>query len=119
MVSSRSKKMFLTQRSWARAVLILFWLLAVGLGAATPVEVFAQTATLHGKVSNAQNGTPSPNANVAVTRPGVVTGAVTNPDGQFEVQNLAAGTYTVSVSYVGYEKKIIEKIELQAGENKE
>ncbi|MGH7451907.1 MAG: TonB-dependent receptor, partial [bacterium] len=106
--------MLQTRRTWVNAGLALSLLLGLGFGV-----VFAQTATLHGKVSDAQNGTPLPNANVAVTRPGVVTGAVSNLDGQFEVQNLTAGIYTMSVSYVGYETKVIENLELQAGENRE
>jgi iron complex outermembrane receptor protein len=80
--------------------------------------VFAQTATLRGKVTDAQTGEVLPQANVQVTAPGVQTGATSNLDGTYEVPNLAAGTYTVTVSYVGYDPKVIANVAVAAGETK-
>jgi iron complex outermembrane receptor protein len=103
-----------TQRFWTRAGLTLSLLLGLGLGG-----VFAQTATLRGKVTEAQTGAPLPSANVVISGAGAVTGGITNFDGRYEVQNLAAGVYTVSVSLVGYEKKTVETVELKSGEVRE
>ncbi len=106
--------MLQTRRIWVNAGLTLGLLLGLGLGV-----VFAQTATLRGKLTDAQNGAPLPNANVVVSGAGAVTGAIANLDGQYEVKNLVAGIYTVSVSLVGYEKKIVEPVELKPGEARE
>ncbi|MFQ5771187.1 MAG: carboxypeptidase regulatory-like domain-containing protein, partial [bacterium] len=80
--------------------------------------VFAQTATLKGNVTDAEKGDPLPGANVVVTATGVQTGAATKTNGQFEVKNLSPGTYTVTISYIGYVKKVLTDIVLAAGETK-
>jgi len=79
---------------------------------------FAQTAAIKGKVTDAQSGETLPQANVQVTAAGVQSGAVSNLDGEFEVRNLAAGTYTVIASFVGYDKKTLAGVNLKAGEIK-
>ncbi|MCI0698518.1 TonB-dependent receptor [candidate division KSB1 bacterium] len=98
---------------WLRAGLTLGLLFGLGL-----CTVFAQTATLRGKVTDAQTGEALPQANVQVTAAGVQTGAASNLDGEYEVPNLAAGTYTITVSYVGYERKVLGNVTVAAGENK-
>lgn len=101
------------QRLRMRTSLTLGLLLGLSASAA-----FAQTATLQGKVTDAQTGAPLPQANVVVTATGTTTGAATASTGAFEVKDLAAGTYTVTVSYVGYEKRIIAGVEVKAGETR-
>lgn len=98
---------------WLRVGLTLGLFFGLGLG-----TVFAQTATLRGKVTDAQTGEALPQANVQVTAAGVQTGAASNVDGEYEVPNLAAGTYTVTVSYVGYDRKVMTNVTVAAGENK-
>src|SRR5574341_1112896 len=99
---------------WLRAGLASsFWL---GLSMST---VFAQTATLRGKVTDAQSGEALPQANVQVTTAEIRTGAVSNVDGQYEVPKLAAGVYTITVSYVGYESKVVANVNLKSGETRE
>jgi len=89
------------------------FLLSLNMSAA-----FAQTAALKGKVTDAQSGEALPQANVQVIAAGVQTGAVSNLNGEFEVRNLAAGTYTVIASFVGYDKKTLAGVALKAGEIK-
>ncbi|MGH7596273.1 MAG: TonB-dependent receptor domain-containing protein [bacterium] len=98
---------------WLRAGLTLGLLFSLGL-----CTVFAQTAILRGKVTDAQSGEALPQANVQVTATGVQTGAASNLDGEYEVPNLAAGTYSITVSYVGYDRKVIANVTVAAGENK-
>jgi iron complex outermembrane receptor protein len=81
-------------------------------------SVFAQTATLQGRITDAQSREGLPQAAVQVTAPGVQSGAASDVDGKYTVPNLAPGTYTVIVSYVGYEKKTVANVELKAGETK-
>ena len=105
--------MFQNQKLWRRAALFASLLLHLSLGV-----VFAQNATLRGKVSDAQTGAPLPQANVIITAAGVESGATTGDNGAFEVKSLAAGIYTVTVSHVGYEKRIIAKVEIKSDATK-
>ena len=105
--------MLLRRSLWLQMGLTAGLLLGISARAA-----WAQTATLRGKVTDAQSGEALPQANVQVTTAEIRTGAVSNFDGEYEVPKLAAGTYTITVSYVGYEKRVIANVSLQAGENK-
>ncbi|MCZ6819394.1 MAG: TonB-dependent receptor, partial [Calditrichaeota bacterium] len=78
----------------------------------------AQKATLTGKVTDNEAGEALPGANVVVSNAEVQTGAATKSSGEFTVKNLPEGTYTVTVSYIGYEKNVIENVEVSAGETK-
>jgi iron complex outermembrane receptor protein len=99
--------------SWSMACLVAGLLLVLSFCSA-----FAQTGTLRGKVTDAQSGEALPQANVVVTATGVETGGASSVTGEYEVRGLAAGTYTVSVSYIGYEKKVISNVTIAAGETK-
>jgi iron complex outermembrane receptor protein len=88
--------------------------LLLGLGVCS---VFAQTATLKGKVTDSQTGEGLPQAAVQVTASGVQSGAATDVGGMYTVPNLAAGTYTVTTTYVGYDRRV-QTVTLSAGETK-
>ena len=79
--------------------------------------VYAQ-GTLTGKVTDSETGDPLPGANVVVTSADVQTGAATNTSGEFSVRNLPAGTYTVIVSYIGYEKKVLTDVQVASARRK-
>ena len=66
-------------------------------------KAFAQSATLRGTVTDAENGDVLVGANIVVTSVKVKTGAATSSSGKFEIKNLPAGTYTFAVSFIGYE----------------
>lgn len=104
--------MQLRRKLWLYTPLLLCLLLGLSGGA-----VFAQTATLKGKVTDAQSGEALPQAAVQVTATGVKTGAASDVEGMYTVPNLAPGTYTVTVSYVGYDNKV-QTVTLAAGESK-
>ena len=101
------------RKLWLRTGLLLCLWLGLNTRAA-----FAQTATIKGKVTDAQSNEALPQANVQVIATGVQTGAVSNLDGEFEVRNLAAGTYSVIFSFVGYDKKTFAGVAVKAGEIK-
>ncbi|MGH7450764.1 MAG: TonB-dependent receptor, partial [bacterium] len=105
--------MLLCRSLWLKMGLTAGLLLGISASIA-----WAQTATLRGKVTDAQSGEALPQANVQVTAAGVQTGAASNLDGEYEVPNLAAGAYTITVSYIGYEKKVITNVNMKAGETK-
>jgi iron complex outermembrane receptor protein len=83
-----------------------------------PTKAFAQTATLRGTVSDAETGEFLPGANVVLSSAEIKTGTAVPSTGVFEVKNLPAGTYTITVSFIGYEKYIQKGLVLDSGETR-
>lgn len=78
-------------------VLLMLW------GGAVPAPVAAQdTATLNGYVRDATTGETLLGANVLVQE--AERGAATNNSGFYTLSGLEPGTYTVSASYIGYQR---------------
>ncbi len=69
------------------------------------ISLHAQTSTLRGTVTDVGTGEVLAGANILLTSNEVKTGAATRTSGEFEL-SLPAGTYTVTISYIGYEKKL-------------
>ncbi|MBI1938683.1 MAG: TonB-dependent receptor [Ignavibacteriales bacterium] len=63
---------------------------------------FAQTVSVKGKVI-ADNAQPIAGANIIVVETN--QGDATDENGFFEIENLSAGTYTLEISCIGYEKR--------------
>lgn len=61
---------------------------------------YAQSSTINGTVTDADTGEPIPQAAVFVVE--LQTGAATDIDGQYTIENLAHGTYTFRISSVGF-----------------
>ncbi len=61
----------------------------------------ARAATLGGFVTDAENGESLPLATIAIED--IRLGAVSNSSGYYAVKDIPAGTYAVSVSYIGYD----------------
>jgi len=80
--------------------------------------LFAQNATLTGKVTDAESGDTLPGANVVVTAADVQTGAASSVTGEFVVTNLPPGTYVIKVSFIGYETATMANVTLAAGDSK-
>jgi len=76
----------------------------------------AQTATINGKVTNLQNGDPLIGANVIISGSGLTTGAATDFDGNYTIQNVPEGSYSIKVTYIGYSDHK-ETIQILAGES--
>uniref|UniRef100_UPI0040475674 TonB-dependent receptor n=1 Tax=Algoriphagus sp. TaxID=1872435 RepID=UPI0040475674 len=74
-------------------------------------QVLAQ-GVLKGKVIDSQN-LSLPGANVILK--GKTTGTITNQKGDFSFLNLAAGTYEVEVTYLGY-ASLTKQVEVQEGQ---
>ncbi|HKK44520.1 MAG TPA: SusC/RagA family TonB-linked outer membrane protein [Balneolaceae bacterium] len=66
-------------------------------------SVYAQTATLSGKVTDVNSGESLPGANVVLKE--ILKGSSTDADGNYKITNIPAGTYTLEVSFIGYKKK--------------
>ncbi|TXK45786.1 outer membrane beta-barrel protein [Pontibacter qinzhouensis] len=63
-----------------------------------------RTYTVSGTVKSQQDNITLPGASVVLTRAtdAVKTGAATDPDGNFTIENVAPGEYTLSINYVGF-----------------
>lgn len=66
----------------------------------------AQNGAIHGKVID-ENGEPMYAVNVSIIDAASPIGATTDFEGNFKIKPLDAGTYTVSVSFIGYHTKEI------------
>ncbi len=92
-----------------RKVFGLFFLCLVVNG------LIAQTGRITGKVINAGTGQVLPNATLTLIEKSRNIAADQN--GNFSFGKLAAGTYSIKGSYVGYEPKIVEEIVVKEGDN--
>ena len=76
-------------------------------------SAFSQpTSKVTGKVSDAMSGDPLPGANVLLV--GTSLGAATDINGGFLIMNVLAGSYTIRVTYVGYDTKETQ-VQVQSG----
>ncbi len=71
------------------------------------VAIFLVSAAgrIQGTVTDEQTGLAIPNANIMVQ--GTTIGTATDGDGSFFILNVPSGTYTVEVSFIGYQTKRI------------
>ena len=95
-----------------------FWSLALMLFAAIGANAQVTTSALSGLITD-EVGETMVGATVQVvhTPSGTQYNAVTNTDGRFNIQGMrTGGPYTATVTYVGYEPRVIDGIVLQLGE---
>lgn len=78
------------------ACFVLFLILGM-----IPAEAAERTGTLTGEVRDAETDDPLPGANVVLE--GTTLGTSTNADGSYRLDGVPEGSYTVRVSFVGYE----------------
>ncbi|MCH6574015.1 MAG: TonB-dependent receptor [Bacteroidetes bacterium] len=99
-----------------RLTLILITVATIGL---TPVFVVAQTATLSGRVTDAETGEALTGANVVVAGPSLteLRGAATAANGNYSISGLPVGLYDVTVTYIGYETDATS-VSLSAGQRR-
>ncbi len=74
------------------------------------VSTVAHSATIKGKVRDAQTKDPLPYTNVLLLNTGL--GSSTDLEGNYIIRNVPAGTYIIRASYVGY-KTVETKISVQ------
>jgi len=76
---------------------------------------FAQTATgkISGKIEDVENGEPIIGANVTILNTSL--GASSNLDGEYVILNIVPGTYSVRVTYIGYQSQVLEGVRAVAG----
>ncbi|MBR8537823.1 TonB-dependent receptor [Carboxylicivirga sediminis] len=86
---------------------------SVVFGLLWSLSMLAQTGVVKGRVIDAQSDEDIPFANVALLKNGeIFTGTVTDGKGHFKLDNVSTGTYSLSVSFLGYDAKEINEIEI-------
>ncbi len=73
------------------------------------------SATLSGKVLNANTGDPIANAEIKLVRGNSQISAVTNAKGRFVIRNIPEGRYDFVVDAPLYQKKIIPSLDIKEG----
>src|SRR5688572_24221769 len=81
---------------------------------ATPAA--AQSGSITGRVTAAESGRPIAGARVEARVSGTTAGrATTDNDGQFRLVNLAEGSYSVTVTRIGYQMQRVEGVQVGTG----
>ncbi|MTI89224.1 MAG: SusC/RagA family TonB-linked outer membrane protein [Balneolaceae bacterium] len=78
------------------------------------VGAYAQSGTLTGTITDAESGEALPAVNVVLTE--ITKGTATDLDGHYEISGIQPGTYTVKVTYIGFQT-LTEEIQISSGEN--
>jgi len=93
--------------------LTLRMVMAFGLLTLMCASAFSQTGSLRGRVTDSEGGVVS-GATIAIQ--GLQASVATDASGEYVIDRIATGNYTVSVSMMGYET-IDQATTIQAGEN--
>lgn len=72
---------------------------AIAIFLCLPIALFAQ-GTIEGTVTEGRTGEPMPGVNVIIQ--GTTIGASTNPDGEYAINNVEPGTYTLEATFIGF-----------------
>ncbi|TKG93753.1 TonB-dependent receptor [Puteibacter caeruleilacunae] len=76
---------------------------------------FAQKGSIEGIIIDEKQHSEIPYATVTVTNAtngDIITGTVSDTDGKFKVPNIKPGTYQIAVSFIGYQNKTIESVNI-------
>src|SRR5690625_1981225 len=78
------------------------WLLALTVGLALPQSLSAQEEPggIQGVITETRTGNPIAGAQVILH--GTARGALTGPNGQYRIEHVQPGTYTLEVRSIGY-----------------
>ena len=91
----------------------IYFLLLNGLSTSIRAQ---SSGTLMGYVTDARSGEPLVGANVGLQ--GTTTGASTDSDGFYEIENIEPGTYIVVATYIGYEGQRQNNINVRSAGNR-
>ena len=77
-------------------------------------SAYAQTGTLSGTISDAASGETLPGSNIIIVE--LSRGSATDVDGNYTIENIPVGTYTVRASFLGYSVNE-QNVNISSGEN--
>ncbi len=75
-----------------------------------PIQLFAQTGIIKGRIFNNTSNQPIAYATVAVQS--TTNGTLTDDNGNYELKNLLPGLYNIEVTSVGFKKKVVYEIQV-------
>ena len=81
------------------------------------VTVFAQNGALSGTVIDKEDRSPLIGVNILIR--GTSFGAATDLDGNYTINNIRPGEYSIEFRYVGYERLLLTGISIEAGETRD
>ena len=73
----------------------------------------AETGSISGKIFDAESGEQLIGAAVVIE--GTILGAATDLDGEYHIQKVSPGTYTLTISYISYQTVTKENVVVEAG----
>ena len=79
-----------------------------------PSSSWAQTGEITGVVTDSLTGNSIPGVNVVIA--GTQQGAATDASGNYTITGVQPGTYDLQATFVGYTAKVVEDVEVAAGE---
>lgn len=82
----------------------------------TSAALLAQTGTLTGTITDAETGETLPGANVVIED--LSRGASTDGNGEYTIENVPVGSYTVRITFVGY-TTVNRTVEINANQETE
>ena len=99
-----------------KTILISFILIFTSILAnATGDETLRSTTIVNGVVIDQQSGESLAGAEISVV--GTNVKVYTDLDGRFTINNLTPGTYNIVISYISYNKSLVENLNIQAQSN--
>ena len=99
-----------------KILLITLFLLCLSVN-----QLFSQSALLRGTVSDLESGKALNGANITLSPANKTLqalGTVSNSNGNYEIRNIPPGSYSITVSYIGYEKFVLEPFVLTSNEQR-
>lgn len=75
-------------------------------------------AVLTGTVTDAKSGEPIPYANTFLTSKKdstLLLGGITDDKGVFRIEQIPVGTYSLKISFIGYQSVVVNKLQLERG----
>jgi CarboxypepD_reg-like domain len=77
---------------------------------------FAQTQTFRGTVTDADSKIPLIGVNIVVMKDSTtINGVVTDENGNYKVESIPVGRFTVRFSYIGYQQQTIDNVIVTSG----
>ena len=76
--------------------------------------LFASGGKITGHITNIETGEPLPGVNVVVEE--ILLGAASDQNGIFVILNVPTGYYTLSASYIGYSKYVVQELRVSLGQ---
>lgn len=70
---------------------------------------------IHGQLVDYESENPLPFANVTTNYGGQLKGTTTDENGRFKLKPLQPGTYDLTVRYLGYDTRMIKRVEVTPG----